>query len=260
MVTVTFVRHGESEDNLKAIWAGWKDAPLSPLGRQQAALLGKAFSSVKIDHIYASPLLRAAQTAQAIHDDLPNPKPPFETNWKLKEQHFGIAEGHKWALEAPPHSSWEELFRQGIFPVQHGLDEKFPEGESVNDLAKRADEAIQETVFHHLDHVAGEEQHIVLTSHGHCIAELIAALFRLDPEGNKHPSFTYRGLHNTAWTRVNVSRRDDGTLKVVLGEVNNKDHLKELDVESTRVDDTNEEQAAARAFFSGATGPVAEAN
>jgi len=32
MITVTLVRHGESTDNLKRIWAGWKDAPLSQHG------------------------------------------------------------------------------------------------------------------------------------------------------------------------------------------------------------------------------------
>lgn len=32
MITVTCVRHGESTDNLRQVWAGWKDAPLSQHG------------------------------------------------------------------------------------------------------------------------------------------------------------------------------------------------------------------------------------
>ncbi|KAI9458819.1 hypothetical protein F5148DRAFT_1219875 [Russula earlei] len=31
-VILTFIRHGESTDNLRSIWAGWKDAPLSNHG------------------------------------------------------------------------------------------------------------------------------------------------------------------------------------------------------------------------------------
>lgn len=42
------------------------DLPLSPLGFEQAEKLSRFFASIPLEAVYASPLLRARQTAQAI--------------------------------------------------------------------------------------------------------------------------------------------------------------------------------------------------
>jgi len=62
MIILTIVRHGESTDNLRPVWAGWADAPLSQHGMNQAKLLGESLSDYRVDQIFASPLLRAAWT------------------------------------------------------------------------------------------------------------------------------------------------------------------------------------------------------
>ncbi|TFK57767.1 phosphoglycerate mutase-like protein, partial [Pluteus cervinus] len=182
MLTVTFIRHGESEDNLRGVWAGWKDAPLSALGPdltfihlQQAYALGQRFKTVNLDAIYSSDLKRAHSTALALNDARPAEQQiPLTVNPKLREQHFGIAEGHKWALHPPLGISLEELFEQGIYPVLPGRDAKYPEGESLNDLAKRCEEALRECVLPHLNtrlnsDGTAKNSHIAITSHGLCI-------------------------------------------------------------------------------------------
>ncbi|KAF9568643.1 phosphoglycerate mutase-like protein [Agrocybe pediades] len=255
MLTVTFIRHGESEDNLRIVWAGWKDSPLSALGRKQADALGKAFASVPITHIYTSPLLRALETAQAVHQHQPDPKPPLEHKPDLREQFFGVAEGKPWIINRPDGVSLEELHKQDIYPVLYGRDQKFPEGESVNDLAARADRAIKDCVLPHLTS-GDEEAHIALASHGLCIGELVSALIRLDPEADRNR--TYTGLFNTAWTRATVQIRDGQgpndpnnppALKVTVTHINNKDHLKSLNEEPHI--DAGGASAEARAFFGG---------
>lgn len=47
--------------------------------------------------------------------------------------------------------------------------------------------------------------HVVLTSHGNCISELVSALLRLDPKADQDG--LYFGLMNTAWTRVEIRVR-----------------------------------------------------
>lgn len=84
-----------------------------------------------------------------------------------------------------------------------GREEKFPGGESLDDLASRAEDAIAECIVPHLR--AGDDLHIAMVSHGLCISELIAALLRLDPDSPR--DLSYRGLLNTAWTRVTVSTK-----------------------------------------------------
>jgi len=253
MITITFIRHGESEDNLKSIWAGWKDAPLSDLGVNQALALAQFFSDTRFDVVYASPLLRAYATGERVRDAQPNPQPPLISNPKLREQHFGVAEGRPWCLRGPPNTSLKELIEAGIFPVLGGRSEKFPEAESLDDLARRAEEAILECIVPHL---AQDGAHIAVASHGLCISELVAALLRLDPESRRDKS--YSGLVNTGWTRVVVSIKDGHSdpidpenlppLDVRVTDVNRRDHLVAAKKAAAIV---SEEQRKQRAFFGG---------
>ncbi|KAJ7078052.1 histidine phosphatase superfamily [Mycena epipterygia] len=218
MLTATFIRHGQSEDNLKRIWTGWKDAPLSEL----AAALGRAFSNTKIDSIYASDLLCAHATGQVVLNAHSFPKPVFTSTPKFREQHFGIAEGRGQIRDS---DTW------GIFPVLRGREQSFPDGDSLDDLARRAEKAINECVVAHL--AAEGDLHIAIASHSLCISELVAALLRLDPDSRRDISFS--GLLNTAWTQAVVSLKDGSlgkgpldiyripSLTVKITEVNNTD-------------------------------------
>ena len=69
-----FIRHGESSSNATPGFAAGKnfDAPLTPLGVEQARLLGKRFQKGKIvfDRIYSSSLKRAVQTTDTMMDSM----------------------------------------------------------------------------------------------------------------------------------------------------------------------------------------------
>lgn len=66
MTRLIFVRHGQSEANLHRIFAGHFDAPLTALGRAQAATAGEYLCRIPIDVAYASDLRRAYDTAAII--------------------------------------------------------------------------------------------------------------------------------------------------------------------------------------------------
>ena len=179
---------------------------------QQAKAAGESFSATPFSHIIASPLLRAYTTAQAIHSAQPETtRPELVSSPLLKEQNFGIAEGHKWSYQREPGLTDQEHWAKGIFPVLDGRQEKFPEGESLDDLRDRAGRAIKELVVPIInDAVKGkkEDVHVALVSHGLCISELVAALVALDYErrskGLEVPDRQYAGLSNTAWTRATI--------------------------------------------------------
>lgn len=120
----------------------------------------------------------------------------------VREQHFGDAEGNKWTIDIPPGATREELYKKGIYPVIPGRSGKFSGGESLDDLHERAKDAIKECLYPHLEN---EDGHIAIASHGLCIAEMMSALVKMDPHADH--SVSYRGLLNTAWTRVEVRRR-----------------------------------------------------
>lgn len=60
------VRHGQSTWNAEHRWAGQSDPPLTDLGRQQAADLGRALIGVGISRVVASDLRRAHETAEIV--------------------------------------------------------------------------------------------------------------------------------------------------------------------------------------------------
>jgi len=63
---IAFVRHGQTELNRGGRLQGRIDAPLSVLGKEQAAALGQGFASAPVVRVVSSPLQRACGTAAAI--------------------------------------------------------------------------------------------------------------------------------------------------------------------------------------------------
>jgi broad specificity phosphatase PhoE len=109
-----------------------------------------------------------------LHKKQPAPQPPLITSVNLREQHFGEAEGHPWTMRADPEKSLAQHMAEGIYPVLTERHEKFPAGESLNELEKRAEEAIQELVMPHVWKAAKDGRkgvQVAVVSHGLCISE-----------------------------------------------------------------------------------------
>lgn len=84
--TIYLVRHGDVENPQQVYYGRLSGFPLSELGRRQAAAAGRALHDRPIAAIFASPQLRAQETARAIQDALPKP-PPFHTEPLVDEVH-----------------------------------------------------------------------------------------------------------------------------------------------------------------------------
>jgi broad specificity phosphatase PhoE len=94
-VEIFIARHGQNEDNLNGILNGHRDLPLTNLGREQAKQLGEGIKQAGLvfDAVYASPLIRAFETAEiaATIAELPHP----EKMDLLIERDFGIMTGKR---------------------------------------------------------------------------------------------------------------------------------------------------------------------
>lgn len=110
-----------------------------------------------------------------------------------------------------PNKSLKDHFRDDQYPVLFGRNEKFPNGETLNDVAIRAERCISDLVLApYLSRAissGAEGVHVAVVSHGLCISELIPALLKRN-DGSL-PATDYRGLLNTAWTRVTVQAKVD---------------------------------------------------
>ena len=86
-----FMRHGETDWNLRHIYMGQTDVPLNECGIKQAQQAAKLLKSIEFHSIATSPLIRATLTAQIVAENIPTPITVIDD---LKECGWGGQEGH----------------------------------------------------------------------------------------------------------------------------------------------------------------------
>jgi broad specificity phosphatase PhoE len=77
-------------------------------------------------------------------------------------------------LSVDSDKSLAQQFAEGKYPVLTHRNERFPEGESLDDLGERAEKAIQELVMPHVWKAVREGRkgvQVAVVSHGLCISE-----------------------------------------------------------------------------------------
>ncbi|MGO2745164.1 histidine phosphatase family protein [Microbacterium sp.] len=91
MTLITLVRHGQTDWNVARRIQGSTDIPLNDTGRSDALAAAELLSDSTHHVIYASPLVRAHETARIIASRLDLAAP--ETAHDLREREFGEGEG-----------------------------------------------------------------------------------------------------------------------------------------------------------------------
>ena len=123
MKKLYFIRHGESVGNLKRVFTGRWDVPLTELGQEQAKQAAAQAEKLNIDCIVSSPLLRARQTAEIIADEIGYPLDKIVFSDLLMERDYG---------------DWQ----QQPYSVADGKDfEDVPNVEPEQQLLKRGEQA-----------------------------------------------------------------------------------------------------------------------
>lgn len=125
-----FVRHGETDWNVKKKIQGKTDIPLNEKGIHQAQALARHLAEEKmsVKHVYYSPQLRAAETARIAAESLHAECIPAVG---LMEMNLGIWEGLSWYVIERENSELYQNWRKNRRYV------RIPEGECYNDVVKR---------------------------------------------------------------------------------------------------------------------------
>lgn len=92
---LVIIRHGESEWNKLNLFTGWSDVDLSPEGKKEAILAGKALKEEEIDFdvCYTSYLKRAIHTLNLVLEEMNRDWLPVVKSYKLNERHYGSLQG-----------------------------------------------------------------------------------------------------------------------------------------------------------------------
>lgn len=125
---ILLARHGETESNRERRFQGQLDVPLSDRGREQAHELAALVEGEGLEALYASPLIRAKETAEIVAGRLGL---HVRLDDRLKEVDVGEWETRlKDDVAAEDPGQWEAFRRAG--------DEfRFPGGESFAEQQER---------------------------------------------------------------------------------------------------------------------------
>ncbi len=136
MTRLFLVRHGSTDANERRpfVLQGCEiDGPLTATGQRQAAQLAEFLGAVEFSAIYASPMVRALQTAARCAEPRGLPVIPIDS---LKECRVGRWQG----------LSWDQIRERDPVECERFLadpaSEPHPEGESYQDLLARVAPAI----------------------------------------------------------------------------------------------------------------------
>ena len=155
--SVALVRHGETDWSKTHRHTGRTDVPLTESGRAQARSLGDLLAEWHDTRVLTSPLSRAVETCRLAGFD-----GAYELVEDLREWDYGVYEGRTTVdirSEIPDWSVWTH-------PTT--------EGESVDDVAERADRVIER--------IRGEDRDVVVFAHGHLLRILAARWCGLTPQ------------------------------------------------------------------------------
>lgn len=86
-----FLRHGQSESNVRGLIGGATDYALTDQGRDEARTAGEQLRDQNITAIYASPLQRAFDTANIVAEAIGGVS--VEVHHDLRERSLGVWEG-----------------------------------------------------------------------------------------------------------------------------------------------------------------------
>jgi broad specificity phosphatase PhoE len=205
MITkILFVRHGQTDWNVKGKWQGHADVPLNETGKSQAAALAKRLQGWPISAIVTSDLQRCVQTAQPIGEAVGlEPKP--DPIWR--ERDVG-------AFSGLTGDEAKKAFPEIWANAQRGMVDP-PNGEGYLDLRKRGIAAYEKVLADYPGKM------VVVVSHGGLLHTLIAQLIEI-PE-DKYGRISKRG--NTGLSIVEV--KEDIPRLVLL---NDTSHLENLSV------------------------------
>lgn len=162
------VRHGSTEANERkpfVLQGSEIDTPLTTKGWQQAREVAAFLREVKLSAIYASPMIRAQQTASLCAEPRQMKVCAVET---LKECRVGRWQG----------LSWDEIRARDPIEVERFLAnparERHPEGESYEDVLARVAPALNDILAAH----AG--QNVLVVAHNMVNRAYLANLLGID--------------------------------------------------------------------------------
>ncbi len=187
MTTIYLIRHAQSVSNLSGRFMGQYNVPLSEYGRGQLAGLAEYFKEIHLDALYASPLMRARDTAIAAGSNqglMPILRP------RLMEIGGGVWENMTWDDIKETHAEEYRIWRDEPWKF------KVEGGEHMREVYDR--------VAAEMTCIAEENdgKTVAVASHGCAIRNFMCHAYGIGLEAmNSLPFFANAGVCRLSWER-----------------------------------------------------------
>ena len=174
--TLVLVRHGQSEWNLKNLFTGWTDVPLTEKGIEEAREGGRALKEqgLQFDIAFTSGLVRAQETCRLILEEIGQPDLQTIRDTAINERHYGDLQGlnkdnarEKWGEEQV------HIWRRSYTTPPPG-----EEGESLRDTGARVWPYYIRTILPRV--MSG--QRVLVAAHGNSLRALVMVLDGMTPD------------------------------------------------------------------------------
>ncbi|GAJ26491.1 MULTISPECIES: 2,3-diphosphoglycerate-dependent phosphoglycerate mutase [Liquorilactobacillus] len=135
MTKLVFIRHGQSEWNLKNLFTGWVDVNLSEQGEKEAKEAGRKLkeAGIEFDQAYTSVLTRAIKTLHFALEESGQLWVPEEKTWRLNERHYGALQGKNKAKAAEKYGEEQVHIWRRSYDVLPPLLSADDEGSAAQD-------------------------------------------------------------------------------------------------------------------------------
>lgn len=209
MTQILLIRHAVNDFVKTGKLAGWTpEVHLNEEGKAQAEALGKRLADAPIKHLYASPLERTMETAEAIRQH--HPQLEIKPTEELGEVRYGDWEG-KSVAALQSRKMWHVV-------QEYPSRAYFPNGETMRGVQMRAVNAVEEIAAAH------PRDLVAIVSHADLIKMVMAH---------------FLGMHLDNFQRIIVSPASINSLMLgygrpYIGTINDVGHLLELERERNR--------------------------
>lgn len=194
---IYLIRHGETDWNVRGILQGTTDVALNGRGRAQCRDLAARLAGVRFDAAYTSPLARARETAASV---LAGGGPPAVVLPELREISYGLWQGRGSVPRGRCNAGLEWRWRESPWSV------RFPGGESLGDVARRAAPVLRGIVAAH------PAERVLVSGHGHVNRVLLIELL-----GWPRERFWQVEQPNGGCWRIHVSADGAATAELLAG-------------------------------------------
>lgn len=174
MSKLVLVRHGQSEWNLKNLFTGWENPPLTEKGEEEARQAGKQLKNMGFipDICFTSVLVRAQKTLSLMLEELGISEVDIIKDKALNERHYGDLQGKNKAETA------KEFGEEQVHIWRRSYDVPPPNGESLKDTAARSIPYFEENIVPLLK----EGKNILVAAHGNSLRSLVMDIEKLSSE------------------------------------------------------------------------------